>query len=132
MRFPFVSRERFDEQRAHYEDRIADLTRQRDIADAHRAACEKRLVLLAAEGKQQVVAQREASKLTRAIRDLARQPDGSIDPRLIRHFRSRANELLSDGAERDTDAVINELGSWDTSDRMFTADRIADLHEGVP
>jgi hypothetical protein len=61
-------------------------------------------------------AKRERSKLTQAIRDQARQPDGSIDPRLVNHFRREANRLLNSGAkEKD---VIEQISQWQTTEHQ--------------
>lgn len=54
------------------------------------------------------------SKLTDAIREQARQPDGRIDPRLVAHFRGEANKLLRQN--KDVDEVIEMLGEWQTTE----------------
>jgi hypothetical protein len=69
------------------------------------------------------------SKLTQAIRDNARGPDGTIDRRLVNHFRTEANKLLRQNM--DEDAVIESLSTWqttETTDRM-TPDRMADTFD---
>jgi hypothetical protein len=74
-------------------------------------------------------ATRGQSALTTAIRDLSRQADGSIDQRLVNHFRQRANELERDGMA--VDDVISTISVWDDSETTsrMTADAIATMAE---
>lgn len=69
------------------------------------------------------------SKLTQAIRDNARGPDGTIDRRLVGHFRTEANKLLRQGVSEDE--VIASLSQWQTTERadQMTADRMADAFD---
>jgi hypothetical protein len=64
------------------------------------------------------------SKLTQAIRDNARMPDGTIDRRLVSHFRGQANRLINEGM--GVEEVIESLGTWQTTERddAMTADKI--------
>lgn len=67
------------------------------------------------------------SKLTQAIRDNARLPDGTIDRRLVSHFRGEANKLMNQGVKEAE--VIESLGQWQSTETTdgITADRMADL-----
>lgn len=74
-------------------------------------------------------AQPRRSKLTQAIRDNARMPDGTIDRRLVGHFRSEANKLLRQNVKEED--VIASLSNWQTTERadQMTADRMADAFD---
>lgn len=67
------------------------------------------------------------SKLTQAIRDNARMPDGTIDRRLVNHFRAEANKQLNKNVKEED--VIASLSQWQTTENanQITADRMADL-----
>lgn len=60
------------------------------------------------------------SRLTRAIRDQARQPDGTIDRRLLSHFRGEANKLLRQHKKEED--IIESLSTWQTTEN---ADQIS-------
>lgn len=70
--------------------------------------------LLEQAAKSEPVEQ-QRSKLTQTIRDLARQPDGTIDRRLLSHFRGEANKLQRDG--KTVDEIITDISTWQTTER---------------
>lgn len=115
MRLPWVSRTMYDAIVAAKDVNIAGLRREIVRLSGDLTVANARVVSL--EAAQQVVAsaKRERSKLTQAIRDQSRQPDGSIDPRLVNHFRREANRLLNSGSkEKD---VIEQISQWQTTER---------------
>lgn len=136
LRWPFVSRERFDEQRSHYEARLSAVTTvAADVTEESAAKSweiERLRAQLAALQDHRTATQRQRSRLTQAIREQARMPNGSIDQRLLAHFRAVANQRLNDG--QDIEDVIAGLSEWDTTERRsgLTADRMADLAEELP
>lgn len=77
---------------------------------------------------------RERSQLTTAIREQARGPDGTVDPRLVNHFRGVANQLRLEGAT--VEEIIERIGQWRTTepggaDAMTIAQVLAAAAEGT-
>lgn len=105
-------------------DRRLAIMKSQDVALAQRddtiAALETRLAELTTPAPKPV----GKSKLTTAIRDQARLPDGSIDRRLLSYFRGEANRLMRSGMREDV--IIESLGQWQTTeqDDRPTAERI--------
>lgn len=124
MKWPFVSRAEYDREVRAAVHALAEANR---LARETERSLQRELDDLRREmAGQQLAAERtnEKSRLTTAIRDLARQPDGSIDRRLLSHFRGQANQLRREG--KDTDAIIEALGEWQTTERVdaLSADAI--------
>lgn len=130
MRWPLAWRSTLDDAETWRDahkvdaDRRLAIMKSQDAALAQRdetiVALEARLAALTTPAPQPV----GKSKLTTAIRDQARLPDGSIDRRLLSYFRGEANRLMREGmAESD---IIDSLGQWQTTEQEDrpTAERI--------
>lgn len=160
MKWPFVSRARYDNAvglntQAHasirhqdgeiatllgrtfdLQETIATLTQEKaDLQGAlhrERQECDVLRVQVANLTEALTPAARKRSKLTQAIRDNARMPDGTIDRRLVNHFRSQANALLNQGMKEPQ--VIESLSQWQTTERadQITADRMVAMAGDEP
>lgn len=88
--------------------RIAFESDSRAIVNMAERIAKLELQLAAATPKPPAKPRR--SKLTEAIREQATLPDGTIDPRLLNHFRARANSLRRQGKKEGE--IIEAIGIW--------------------
>lgn len=123
MKLPWVSRE-------FHETLTAEKDRQIARLEAELAARDQKEAEVTA--KVQTI-QRQRSKLTQAIRQQARQPDGTLDSRLANYLRDQANAMLREVPEvtdKVIEDVIQRISTWDDTEtaNRLTAEAMVRAH----